>query len=81
MIEYSRQPFTGGVRPREGKTAEQQRSAELLRVIVNRVVQESYCQLKEEFAPLPSFKKKLNEQYTILEERAKRLNDTIESEA
>ena len=46
VTDYFRQPFTGGVRPRERKTAEQQR-AELLRVNVNRVIHETYCQLKE----------------------------------
>ncbi len=79
VIDYLRQPFTGGVRPRERRTAEQER-AELLRVNVNRVVYGTYCQKKQGFAPLPSFKKRLSEQFTILEERAKRFNDTIEPE-
>ena len=47
---------------------------------VNRVIHETYCQMKEGFAALPFFKKRMNEQFTILEERAKRFNDTIEPE-
>ncbi len=77
VTDYLRQPFTGGLRPRERKTAEQQR-AELLRVNVNRVMHETYCQMKDGFAPLPSFKKRLNEQFTILEERARKFNESIE---
>ncbi len=55
VVDYFRPPFNGGVRPMERKTAE------LLRVNVNRVMHETYCQMKEAFAPLPSFKKRLSE--------------------
>ncbi len=77
VVDYFRQPFTGGVRPRERNTAEQQR-AELFRVNVNRVMHEAYCQMREGFATMSIFKKTLNEQFNILEEGAKKFNDAIE---
>ena len=77
VVERFRHPLTGGLRPKEKKTAGQQR-AELLRVKVNRVLHETYRQEKEGFDPLPSFKKRLAEQFAFLKERAEEFNASIE---
>ncbi len=77
VVERFRHPFTGGLKPKKKKTAGQQR-AELLRVNGNRVLHETYCQVKEGFEPLPSFKKRLAEQFAILKERAEEFNASLE---
>ena len=55
-----------------------QQRAEYLRVKVNRVLYETYCQLKEGFEPVPSFRKRLAEQFAVLKARVEEFNASIE---
>ena len=78
VVDSFRHPFTGGLRPKKRATAEQQRG-ELLKNNVNRVLHEMYSQIKEEFPPMYSFHRRLEEQYTILC-RVKRHNERVEGQ-
>ncbi len=79
VVDSFRHPFTGGIRPKERATAEQQRG-ELLKNNVNRVLHEMYCQIKEEFPPMHSFNQRLEEQYAIQCERVRKHNEGLEQQ-
>ena len=79
VVACFRDPFTGEVRPKKRATAELQRS-DLLNTNVNRVINQMYCQLKEEFRSLPSFSSRVEEQFSIPEERATTHNAEIEKQ-
>ncbi len=57
--------FSLSIKPKKRVNAQQQR-AELLRTNVNRVILEIYCQNKESFDPLRSFRDRLEEQFNLL---------------
>ncbi len=63
-----RHHLTGGMRPTSQQTAMGQRR-ELLRLNLTHVFHEIYCNLKENFPPLPSFPKILTEQTELMRRR------------